>query len=159
MLSSETPEAAAYYVSQALQSGTPISQSAIDSNKYIKDYANEVNKMINTMYDGYENVSYATRDKKQRNRIIEFLGGEDNIKSLGYKLSETNRRYVISLPKESSAQLYNFINAAGDAYSESSVGHRLGQFFRREWLGGGDGFYKSDNGTAQKLRKNRLSLV
>ena len=141
--SQNTKEAAAEIMKLSLQSGVDVSQEDLNNNEYLNKYYKEYNQLVANAFDKANNFGYVTNDKKQFDRLVSMLGGnEETLKTLGYNISKQNGKYIVSIDRNHGYLMANLQGAGAKAYSESSTWRKIGQSLNRRFVGSGDGFYR-----------------
>ena len=144
--SQNTREAAAEIMKLSLQSGIDVSQEDLNNNEYLNQYYKEYNQIVANAFDKANNFGYVTADKKQFDRLVNMLGGnEETLKTLGYNISKQDGKYIVSIDRDHGYLMANLQGAGAKAYGESSTWRKIGQSLNRRFVGSGDGFYRFDD--------------
>lgn len=120
----------AYKFLQEIQSGSisPISENDDDATKRFKQ---ENANIVNAMYGDGNYIGVDLADKRMFDVFVSNLGGREVLGKYGIEQSNLpDGRVRVTIPKEMSDGLSNFMIAAGDAYEEKGVLTRTWNAFR-----------------------------
>lgn len=120
----------AYKFLQEIQSGSisPINENDDDATKRFKQ---ENANIVNAMYGDGNYIGVDLADKRMFDVFVSNLGGREVLGKYGIEQSNLpDGRVRVTIPKEMSDGLSNFMIAAGDAYEEKGVLTRAWNAFR-----------------------------
>lgn len=111
----------AYNFLQELQSGS-ISPISENDNEATKRFKQENANIVNAMYGNGDYIGVDLADKRMFDAFVSNLGGREVLDK--YNIEQSNLpdgRVRVTIPKEMSDGLSNFMIAAGNAYEEKGV--------------------------------------
>lgn len=120
----------AYKFLQELQSGSisPINENDDEATKRFKQ---ENANIVNAMYGNGNYIGVDLADKRMFDAFVSNLGGREVLGKYGIEQSNLpDGRVRVTIPKEMSDGLSNFMIAAGDAYKEKGALTRAWNSFR-----------------------------
>lgn len=120
----------AYNFLQELQSGS-ISPISENDNEATKRFKQENANIVNAMYGNGDYIGVDLADKRMFDVFVSNLGGREVLDK--YNIEQSNLpdgRVRVTIPKEMSDGLSNFMIAAGNAYEEKGVLSRAWNSFR-----------------------------
>ena len=120
----------AYNFLQELQSGS-ISPISENDNEATKRFKQENANIVNAMYGNGDYIGVDLADKRMFDAFVSNLGGREILDK--YNIEQSNLpdgRVRVTIPKEMSDGLSNFMIAAGNAYEEKGVLSRAWNSFR-----------------------------
>lgn len=115
---------AATIMSDYMKNGADVDDQMLQENKYLSEYYNQYNKLINDAFGNNDYFGFKM-DKKEYERFISNIAkNEDGAKALGYKIINDGNKYTVALDREHGSLYSQFMEAIDRTHGETSWWNR-----------------------------------
>ncbi len=124
LLQQNDKSGAATIMSDYIQGATDVADEFLQTNSHLAKYVDKYNDIINDSFSNKQNFGFKM-DQKEYNRLIERLGGSEQIvTNQGFKIQNDGSNYIVYINRNDARLYGQFMDAVSDTHGETSLWNR-----------------------------------